>query len=187
MLRQPRRVVTGHDDKGVSVVSINTVLEPKISNKERGVDFYEIWNTTGSPVSVGNGPDPTDRPLTIPPPKQGSIIRYVDFAPESADTKAMSAEQAKAAFATMGTEHASTFKAGKHPLMHRTETVDYGIVLEGEMILILDDSETHLKAGDIVVQRGTDHAWANRSGKPARMAFILLDGAFSPELRKLLG
>lgn len=186
MNKSPRRIVTGHDASGKSVVAIDTVLTPKVSNLERGVDFYEIWNTAGSPAPVGNEADPTDRPLTIPPPKQGSIIRYVDFLPESAATKTMDAEAARAAFATVGTAHASTWKPGQHPMMHRTETVDYGIVVEGEITLILDDTETALKAGDIVVQRGTDHAWANRSDKPARMAFILLDGAFSPELRKLL-
>jgi len=186
MNKSPRRIVTGHDRTGKSVVAIDTVLRPKVSNPERGVDFYEIWNTAGSPAPVDNGADPTERPLTIPPPKLGSIIRYVDFAPEPAGMQQMDAEAAKAAFATVGTAHASTWKAGKHPMMHRTETVDYGIVVEGEIVLILDDTETHLKAGDIVVQRGTDHAWANRSNKPARMAFILLDGAFSPELRKLL-
>jgi uncharacterized cupin superfamily protein len=66
--------------------------------------------------------------------------------------------------------------------MHRTESVDYGIVLEGEMVLVLTDSEVALRAGDIVVQRGTDHAWANRSDRPARMAFVLVDGRFTDEL-----
>ena len=72
--------------------------------------------------------------------------------------------------------------------MHRTESVDYGIVVFGEIVLVLDDgSRTHLQAGDVVVQRGTDHAWENPSEtNPARMAFILLDGAFSPEVRKLI-
>src|SRR3546814_11259956 len=83
MNKSPRRIVTGHDAAGKSVVAIDTVLAPKVSNPERGVDFYEIWNTTGSPAPVGNEADPTDRPLTIPPPKLGSIIRYVDFLPES--------------------------------------------------------------------------------------------------------
>jgi uncharacterized cupin superfamily protein len=70
--------------------------------------------------------------------------------------------------------------------MHRTRSIDYGIVLEGEIYMILDDSEVHLRAGDIVVQRGTDHAWENRSNQVARMAFILVDGAFSDELRAKL-
>jgi quercetin dioxygenase-like cupin family protein len=70
--------------------------------------------------------------------------------------------------------------------MHRTESIDYGIVLAGEVQLVLDDSEVHLKPGDVVVQRGTDHAWENRTDEVARMAFILVDGVFAPELRELL-
>jgi quercetin dioxygenase-like cupin family protein len=71
--------------------------------------------------------------------------------------------------------------------MHRTETIDYGIVLEGEIHLVLDDSEVRLEAGDVVVQRGTDHAWENRSAATTRMAFILVDGVFSDELRAAIG
>ena len=83
----------------------------------------------------------------------------------------------------MGEASASRFGAGApHPLMHRTETVDYGIVIEGEMTLVLDRSETLLHAGDIVVQRGTNHAWSNRSDSPCRMAFVLIDGRFADGL-----
>ena len=71
--------------------------------------------------------------------------------------------------------------------MHGTQTVDYGIVLAGEVVLVLDDSETVLRAGDVVVQRGTSHRWEKRSGAPARVAFILIDGAFTQELRGTLG
>ena len=79
-------------------------------------------------------------------------------------------------------DQASTFKeGGRHPLMHRTETIDYAIVLSGELTLILDDSEVKLQAGDMVVQRGTNHAWSNRSDKPCIIAFVLVDGQFEPE------
>lgn len=74
----------------------------------------------------------------------------------------------------------------KHKLMHRTETLDYGIVTEGEVWLVLDDGEVHLKRGDIVVQRGTNHAWSNRSEQMARMVFILLDGRYAETLKELL-
>ncbi|MBM3557475.1 MAG: cupin domain-containing protein [Alphaproteobacteria bacterium] len=184
MPRAPRRIVTGHDRSGKSVVAIDTVLKPAIERPELGVAFYEIWNTQGAPTTVDNGADPTGRKLQIAPPPQGSIIRFVDFGPKRPDAPKPTREMARAAFALVGSEHASTWKEDSpHPMMHRTETVDYGIVLEGEITLILDDrSETHLKAGDVVVQRGTDHAWENRSDKPARMAFILVDGRFAPEI-----
>ena len=66
--------------------------------------------------------------------------------------------------------------------MHRTETIDYGIVLEGEITLIMDEGETVVRAGDIVIQRGTNHGWANRSDRNCRIAFILIDGQFGPDL-----
>ena len=189
MPRPPRRIVTGHDAQGKSVVAMDAVLKPALERPEIGVAFFELWNTAGSPVSVDNGPDPTSRKLQIEPPKQGSIIRFVDFGPKQAEAAPITRETAEAAFALVGSGHASTWKPDSpHPMMHRTESVDYGIVIEGEITLILDDgSQTHLQAGDVVVQRGTDHAWENRSAtRPARMAFILLDGAFSPEIAKLL-
>ena len=86
-----------------------------------------------------------------------------------------------AAFTEIGDAHASTVRAGSpHPLMHRTESIDYGVVISGEMTLILDKGETLLREADVVIQRGTNHAWANRSGKPCRMLFILVDGRFEP-------
>ncbi len=191
-MKAPRRIVTGHDSTGKSIVAIDTMMKPTIEKPELGVAFYEVWNTSGSPVSVDNSKDPTDRPLQIEPPEKGSIIRFVDFGPKQAVTASvppMSREMAQAAFALVGSAHASTWKPGSpHPMMHRTESVDYGIVVHGEIVLVLDDgSRTHLKAGDVVVQRGTDHAWENPSEtNPARMAFILLDGAFSPEIAKLI-
>ncbi|MEK9970137.1 MAG: cupin domain-containing protein [Ferrovibrio sp.] len=190
-MKAPRRIVTGHDAAGKSVVAIDTVMNPTIEKPELCVAFYEVWNTAGSPVSVDNGRDPTGRQLQIEPPSSGSIIRFVDFGPKqtpAAGAPPVTKETAQAAFAMVGSAHASTWKPGSpHPLMHRTESVDYGIVVFGEIVLVLDDgSRTHLKAGDVVVQRGTDHAWENPSEtSPARMAFILLDGAFSPEIAKL--
>ena len=70
--------------------------------------------------------------------------------------------------------------------MRRSQTLDYAIVIEGEIVLVLTDSEVALKAGDVVVQRGTDHTWSNRSDKIARVAFVLLDGRFAPELKSLI-
>jgi quercetin dioxygenase-like cupin family protein len=108
-----------------------------------------IWSDK---ASVGDGPDPSIGPIKLPPPRHGTRIRFVDIPPDTADSP--------------------------HSLMHRTESVDYGIVVSGEMTLILDKGETLLREGDVVIQRGTNHAWANRSGTPCRMLFILVDGRF---------
>jgi len=88
----------------------------------------------------------------------------------------------------MGAENASTFRQNKrHLFMHRTETVDYAVVLEGEVVMLLDDEEVHLQAGDVVIQRGTNHAWSNRSDKPVKMLYVLIDGEFDEALKAKLG
>ena len=89
-------------------------------------------------------------------------------------------EEAKRHFAEVGAGHASSHGGAgtRHAHMHRTETIDYGIVLEGEIVLILDEEETVCRQGDIVIQRGTNHGWANRSDRNCRIAFILIDGEF---------
>ena len=98
----------------------------------------------------------------------------IDYPPESTDP----AERRRQLAATFGSlyPYAEHRIDDKHPGMHRTETVDYAIVLEGEIVAMMDDNETVLRAGDILIQRGTNHAWANRSGKPARICFVLIDG-----------
>lgn len=160
----PRRVVTGHDRNGKSIVASDGPPPNVLKIGRRGVTFFELWNTEPSPVSVTPaGSEPTDRPIRIPPPPQGTILRILDFFPGMSQ------------------------KGGSpQAMIHRTETIDYGIVLEGEIFLVLDDSETRLEAGDVVIQRGTNHAWDNRSDRLARMAFILVDGQFSDELKSSL-
>lgn len=174
------RVVTGHDAEGRAVVSSNgplpTVLELATVP---GAIFHEVWSTTGSPAPVGNGPDPTIGPLSLQPPPQGTRIRFLDFPPETDESLAQARARMKQVFAEIGDAEASTGKVDSpHPMMHRTESVDYGVVMEGEMTLVLDDSEVALKPGSVVVQRGTNHAWANRSGKPCRMLFVLINGQY---------
>src|SRR5277367_2897506 len=167
MTKAARRVVTGHDAVGKSVV-LSDGMPPNVRDKGTGVDFLEIWNTVGAPASLeAEEPEPTDGPLNVPPPRIGSKIRLNDFYPGHVRKLPLRAD-------------------GRHPMMHRTRSVDYGIVLEGEIYMILDDQEVLLRAGDVVVQRGTDHAWENRSDCVCRMAFILIGADFSPQLRALL-
>ncbi len=181
-----RRVVTGHDAHGVAVVASDGPLPTVVELAAiPGTVFHEIWSTQGSPAPVGNGPDPTLGALRLPPPTQGTRIRFVDIPPDTADFLRHGAARMKDAFGEIGDVHASTVKADSpHPLMHRTESIDYGIVISGELTLVLDKSETPLKAGDVVIQRGTNHAWANRSDKPCRMLFILVDGQYEPEAER---
>lgn len=182
------RVVTGHDANGKAIVASNGPLPTVVEIAAiPGTVFHEVWSTAATPAPVDNAADPTLGPLMLPPPKQGTRMRFVDIPPDTAEFLAQGAGQMKDAFAQIGDEKASTVKAhSPHPLMHRTESIDYGVVIEGEMTLVLDDSEVLLKAGSVVVQRGTNHAWANRSGRPCRMLFVLLDGAYEPAIAQAL-
>ena len=175
-----RRIVTGHDAQGKAIVVEAGPLPTVVPiDKIPGTVFHEIWSTRGSPAPLDNGPDPTLGPLMLAPPQAGTRIRMVDIPPDSDDFLAHGAERMKDAFTQIGDAAASTVKANSpHPLMHRTESVDYGVVLDGEMTLVLDDSEVLLRQGDVVIQRGTNHAWANRSGRLCRMLFVLVDGVY---------
>lgn len=177
-----KRVVTGHNADGDAIVASNgptPSVFPLLAVP--GTVFHELWNTSASPALLDNASDPTRKPLQLSPGPQGSVIRVVDIPPDSVQNQ-VSDEDAAAVFAEIGESHAGSGRANaRHKLMHRTETLDYGIVTEGEVWLVLDEEEVHLKRGDVVVQRGTHHAWSNRTDAMARMVFILLDGCFAAE------
>ena len=177
-----RRVVTAHDANGQAVISFDGPLPTVVElDAIPGTVFHEVWSTEASPAPVGNGLDPSLGPIKLAPPRGGTRIRVVDIPPDTEDFLERGAERMHAAFTEVGEANASTVTTDSpHPLMHRTESVDYGVVISGEMTLVLDRGETLLREGDVVVQRGTNHAWANRSGKPCRMLFILVDGRFEP-------
>lgn len=179
-----RRIVTGHDAQGRAVVASDGRLPTVVEIAAvPGTVFHEVWSTAASPAPVDNGPDPTLGALMLPPPPLGTRIRFVDIPPDTPELLARGAASAQAAFAQIGDAGASTAQAhSPHPLMHRTESVDYGVVIAGELTLVLDDSERVLGPGSVVVQRGTNHAWANRSGQPCRMLFVLVGGRFDPSL-----
>jgi mannose-6-phosphate isomerase-like protein (cupin superfamily) len=160
----PRRVVTGHSSEGVSIVVSDGPVPVTRELPQDGVAFHEIWNTTGAPAPINalEEVDPTERELAVPPPPLGTKIRINEFAPGHLDER------------------------GLQSPVHRTESIDYGIVLEGEITLVLDDSEVTLHAGDVVVQRGTDHAWANRGSTTAKVVFVLVDGRFEDDLVAIL-
>lgn len=178
-----KRVVTGHDQHGQAVVASNDPTPNVFAlSAVPGTVFYELWRSSASPALLDNASEPSSRPLQLSPESQGSVMRVVDIPPDSVQNQ-ISAEDAAAVFAEIGESHAGTGQRdSRHKLMHRTETLDYGIVTEGEVWLVLDQEEVHLKRGDVVVQRGTNHAWSNRTEAMARMVFILLDGRYADEL-----
>lgn len=180
-----RRIVTGHDaDKHAIILSDISPERTYMIGGPNGAKFYEVWNTRQSPALIdSSAEEPEETSLVLGPPKGGTRIRVIDFPPEGEEIRNLTKEEASQHFSSMGGEDASKGGQGAaHPLMHRTATIDYGIVLEGEMTLIVDHGEAIISAGDIIIQRGTNHAWANRSGKICRMAFILIDGQFTNDI-----
>lgn len=182
------RVVTGHNAKGKAIIASSGPLPTVVEIAAiPGTVFHEVWATHATPAPIDNGADPSTGPLSLPPPQNGTRMRFVDIPPDTQDFLAHGAAKMKDAFSQIGDVGASTVQVhSPHPLMHRTESIDYGVVIEGEMTLVLDDSEVLLKPGSVVVQRGTNHAWANRSGKPCRMLFILIDGSYAPDIAAAL-
>ncbi len=169
-----RRIVTEEDSTGRSRIvadgpspSVRTVPE------RPGYRITNLWRTSASPPGI-NEPDMIEMHSGLPPPAGGTLLRIVDYPPETDDAKERRRQQA-ATFGQLFKETDHRLEGSKHPGMHRTETVDYAIILEGEIVAVLDEQETVMRQGDIMIQRGTAHAWANRSERPARIAFILID------------
>jgi mannose-6-phosphate isomerase-like protein (cupin superfamily) len=183
------RVVTGHDAEGQAIVLADGPLSTVAHiDAIPGTVFHEVWSTAATPAPISPAePDPTAGPLMLPPPAQGTRMRFVDIPPDTPEFLARGHERMQQAFQQIGDEEASTVRRDSpHPLMHRTESVDYGVVIEGEMTLVLDEGEVSLRPGSVVIQRGTNHAWANRSGQPCRMLFVLVDGRYDQALAAAL-
>lgn len=172
-----RRVVTGHDADGKAIVVSDgeapNVLRPP---QRPGTVINTLWAVDGLPVKLGGLRETVDRQIPIEPPLNGCSFRINEYPPPEAGLIGkLDREAARANFAAMGAAHAAdTSENPRHPLMHRTQSLDFAIVLSGEIYLVLDDSEVLLKTGDTVIQCGTNHAWSNRSDKPCRMAFVML-------------
>jgi mannose-6-phosphate isomerase-like protein (cupin superfamily) len=178
-----RRIVTGHDEAGRAIIQ-EDARPPRAARigGEHGPVFYEVWNTTDTPARIDRASgEPAEDGIQLSPPKNGTRIRVLDVPPEGDWLASLSPEQIREHFAEVGAGDA-TQAGSRHALMHRTETVDYGIVLEGEITLVMDVGETVVRAGDIVIQRGTNHGWANRSDKTCRIAFVLIDGEYEDGL-----
>jgi quercetin dioxygenase-like cupin family protein len=153
----PRRIVTGHDAGGRSVVLLDGPI-PISRGISDGATFHELWATGAAPPTIeATEPEPNDPgDQRLGPPEHGTRVRIVDMPPGVASP------------------------------MHRTETVDYGIVVEGRVTLVLDGTELECGPGDVIVQRGTSHAWENRSTEPVRVVFVLVDAEPSAALRATL-
>ncbi|MFP6774059.1 MAG: cupin domain-containing protein [Alphaproteobacteria bacterium] len=177
MGRTIRRVVTGHDDNGVATVIMDGTAKCVLQRPNRpGVTLTNLWQANQAPAVMESHDDPVEGPLILHPPKNGSVFRIVQFDPEDPDELANL--DGRAVFAEMGAG-ASVVAGARHPFMHRTDSIDYAVILTGEIYMMMDEDEYLLKSGDTVVQQGTNHAWSNRGTEPCQIAFILVD-TFKP-------
>lgn len=170
-----RRVLTGEDAVGRSIfIEDGPSPAVRLVPQRPGYRVTNIWRTGPAPDAV-DAPDSINVHQGVLPPEGGTVLRVIDYPPEPRDPVELKRMQ-DATFAQLYPDAQHELKSGDHPGMHCTDTVDYALVLVGEITAILEEEETVLHAGDILIQRGTNHAWANRSGNPARIAFILIDG-----------
>lgn len=169
-----RRVVTGKDATGKAVALIDGPAPGVHQRTEMGVSTTLLWVTDSVPADLSSNEDAGTRRVGIPPPAGGTIFRVVEFAPEKEITAGYETRLKAIQGVGLAPEGPSRERP-RDPAMHRTRTIDYAVVLSGEIDMLLDDSEVHLRAGDVVVQRGTNHAWVNRGDAPCQVAFILVD------------
>ena len=171
MTKPVRRVVTGHRADGRSSVLIDAPA-PNVTQRAAGNGSTLVWVTDESPADVSVTGDRAAREIGVPPPRRGSIFRIAEFPPgiggDVRDNETVLRDFGIGADVKRG-------HAPRHPAIHRTRSLDYIVVLEGEITLLLDDGEVVLKAGDVVVQQGTNHAWINRGNATCRLAMVFID------------
>lgn len=179
--RPVRRIVTGHRPDGRSYVLFDGPA-PNVKVRHAGNASTLLWVSEESPASVAGDEDRAAREIGVPPPARGTIFRIAEFPPRSGgevrDNAAVLADFGIGAEVARG-------HPPRHPAIHRTRTLDYVVVLEGEIHLLLDEGEVRLRAGDVVVQRGTNHAWINRGDAVCRLAMVFVDAEEPPEIRAL--
>jgi hypothetical protein len=172
MIWRARRVLTGHDAQGRSTfIADGEAQNVKEMASMPGLALTDLWETGGAPASNAGDKDAAARPVRLEPPKNGTLLRIVEFPPDAAWR---GSADGKAAFKSIGAGHAQD-ASSSDPMMHRTSTVDYIIVLKGEIYAIMDTGEKLLRAGDILVQRGTNHSWSVRGNEPCIVAAVLIN------------
>ena len=164
-MKPVRRVVTGQR-AGKGIVLFDGAAPNARLRQASGLVSTLLWVTDETPADIRGEADRSAREIGVPPPAGGSIFRVVDFPPEQGE------RSREAVLREMGVASGG---GARHHGMHRTRSIDYAVVIEGEIDMLLEDSEVHLRAGDVLVQQGTDHAWVNRGTAPCRIAFVLID------------
>jgi len=166
-----RRVATGLDATNKAVVLFDSRLT--LAPGPYGITALNLWLTDSYPPGFSFTEDLVTKPVGIWPADNGTRFRVIEFPPLDSATEA----KMEAGFIqkTVGERAPNKGVPVTHPLMHRTRTVDYAVVLSGEIDMTLDDSVVHLKPGDVIIQQATNHAWINRGTQPCRILFVLMD------------
>ena len=143
-----RRIVTGHDASGRSLVATDTLIDSQPGKMQPAISIANLWLNTLPPALDGADPPLSDFPVL--PSNGGAVFRILELMP------------------------------GTAPHMHKTETIDYIVVLAGTLSMLLDDgTELTMKPHDVMIQRATVHGWANRGSAPCRFATVVIDAAGS--------
>jgi len=171
MVWRTRRVVTGQDEQGRSKIIFDSQAE-NVQEMESmpGVALTDLWETLSAPADNRGGLDAADRPVRLTAPNPGSIFRLVEFPP---DSQWRDVASAGTAFASIGADGAPD-PHSSDPMRHKTNTIDYIVVIKGEIHAIVDESEVLLKPGDVFIQRGTMHSWSVRSDEVCVIAVVLV-------------
>ena len=172
-MKNLRRIITGHNDQGKSVIMIDGPPSRHIGEDEGGL--YEIWNTNGLEIETMDPSDRADIDIILSPQENGTKFRYFAINPTPEGIPQEKFEEAVTrAFEKMGASH-ERVDTSRHPAMHKTKTIDYIILLKGDVTLLLDEGEVRLEPFNVVVQRGTNHAWVNNGNEPALLIAVLID------------
>ena len=171
MAKAVRRLVTGHRADGRSTVLLDGAA-PNVKQRQAGNASTLLWVTDEAPADVSGGADRAAREIGVPPPRRGTIFRLAEFPPgvggEVRDNETLLRDFGIGPDVKRG-------HSPRHPAIHRTRSLDYVVVLEGEIDLLLDDRDVRLAAGDVIVQQATNHAWINRGTATCRLAMVFID------------
>lgn len=162
-----RRVVTGHRQDGTSCFLSGDLAEATVKQVGRGLRFFELWETDGPLASNEGLDDAGKRPFSHHPPAGGTRFRIVEFLPDSEHDEASVSGDFESMDVVRQVE-------SNDPTMHRNETVDYNIILSGEIFAVTEECEMLLRPGDVIIQRGTAHTWRNRSDRPCVFASVMV-------------
>lgn len=169
-----RRIVTQNDTKGHSSVLIDGASAKLLAVEEGGL--AEIWSAALGPALLDGADRLAHEDVRLEPARGAVKVRWFTV-PIEDDTAPLEEREAKAAFgfAACGASHARV-DASRHPMMHKTETLDVIVLVKGNVDLLLDDGEAKaMKPGDVIIQRATNHAWVNRGTETALLVAVLID------------